>query len=121
MAKKFFLFLQSNKDKLFAWIVSLYIYILYMRFIYLSFENVCERIDNDYYRYVLNKKQWWLTQNNEIYTDIIIMAGLTMIILISFYLIYKKKRYFYAVLLSPIFLGLAFMMITPLYVLLNSI
>lgn len=118
MMEKLTTFLKNNKDNLFPWTVVLYIYGLYVRGIYLSYESIYKWIDNDYRSYLQNKQQWLLT-NPDIRKDVFVIAALSIIILISLSLLHKKNRYFYAVLLLPLFLGLAFVVISPLYMLLN--
>lgn len=95
----------------------LYIYVLYIRGIYLLRKDIIEQIHSDYYHYSFNKWQW-LLNNRSIY-DVVILIILFVAILLSLYLLYKKSRYFCVVILFPIFLGLALIIITPLYMLLN--
>lgn len=119
MIKKVFHSILKGRDKLFSQIVCLYIYILYIRVIYLSCKDIFKRIDNDYYHFALNKKQW-LLDNQEILSYTIITIFFFLIIISSLFLLYRKNRYFYAVLLFPVFFGLALMVVTPIFVMLKS-
>lgn len=110
--------IRKNKNCVFSQIVSLYIYLLYMRIIYLSCKDINTQINNNYYSYLLNKKQW-LFDNSFILIDIFAVPLFSIIILTSLYALYRKSRYFYVILLAPIFLGLGVMTMTPLYVLSN--
>jgi len=104
--QNFIYFLKKHRDNLFSWLICIYLYILYIRCIYLSYEDIFQQIDNDYYHYVLNK-ELWLLNNKALHIDIVIITLLSIIIIASCYLIYKKNRYFYALILFPVFCGLA--------------
>lgn len=110
--------IRKNKKHVFTQTVSLYIYVLYIRIIYLSCKDINTQINNDYYSYLPNKKQW-LFDNSFILIDIFTIPLFSIIILTSLYALYRKSRYFYVILLAPIFLGLGVMVLTPLYVLSN--
>ena len=111
--------IRKNKNHIFTQLVSLYIYMLYIRIIYLSYKDICIRINNDYYNYLLNKKHW-LFENSAIHIDVFAILILSVVISASCYLCYKKNHYFYAILLFPIFLGLSLIAVTSLYMLLNQ-
>lgn len=117
--KSLFKIIKENKEKLFCETITLCIYVLYMRIVYLSYESVLTKIDNDYYNFILNKRQW-LSNHHSVHFDIAIIIFLFMIILISLYLLYKKSHYFYGILLIPVFLGLASMSIMIVYGIINS-
>lgn len=117
--KNLFKTIKENREKLFCRITVLYIYILYIRSICLSYESILMEIDNDYYHFVINKKQW-LSNHYSVHFNIAIIIFLFTIILISLYLLYKKSHYFYVILLIPVFLGLASMSIATVYGIINS-
>ena len=110
--------IRKNKSHIFTQLVSLYIHVLYMRIIYLSVKDIYTQITNDYYNYLLNKKQW-LFENSAIRIDVFGILILSVVIMASFYLYCKRNRYFYTILLFPIFSGLSLMAVTLLYGILN--
>lgn len=105
---------KKYKENLFAWMVCVYIYVLYVRGIYLSYRRILKQIDKDVYNHVLNHWQE-LFNNQAISADAAIILYLVLVIFISFYLLYKRSKYFYAVLLSPLFFGLLLLVVTPIF------
>lgn len=105
MLKNFFLQMKNNKAKIFPFAVSLYLYVLYSRCIYLLCMNIIKRINEDYYGYLLHKCQWlWVNENVRYETAIIVL--LSAVILLSFYLLYRRNHYFYVIILAPIYIFL---------------
>lgn len=102
--------IRKYKGNLFAWGVGAYIYVLYVRSIYLSYQRILKQIDKDVYNHVPE-----LLNNQKLCTNVAIILYLVSVVLLSVYLLHKKSKYFYAVLLSPIFLGLLLLAMTPIY------
>ena len=105
MLKKLLLLMKNNRAKIFPFAVSLYLYALYMRGIYLAYIDIIKHIDNDYYNY-LSRKYLWLLANESICIDSAIIALLLVVLLLSFYLLYRRSHYFYAVILAPVYIFL---------------
>ena len=119
LMKHLFQYVRENKERLFTKIVCLYIYALYSRILFLCSDNILGQIDKDYNHFIENKYQW-LVGNTAVQIDIAILMFISIIILMSFYLLYKQSKYFHAVLLVPIFFILTLMIITPVYTVLSS-
>ena len=93
MTEKLLKFITTKRYKLFSRTVSLYIYVIYIRAIYLAGNDISERINADYQSFFLHKIRWVLN-NQEVLIDIAIIIFFSLIIGVSLYLIHKKVAIF---------------------------
>lgn len=114
MLKNLLLLMKNNRAKIFPFAVSLYLYALYMRCIYYAYMDIIKHIDNDYYNY-LSRKCLWLLANASICIDSAIIALLLAVLLLSFYLLYRRSHYFYAVIMAPVYVFLFVVVCTTIY------
>ena len=103
--RNLFEFLKKHKEKIFSCIVTMYVYILYVRIMCLSAQNISTLIKADHQHFILNKWQWLISHQN-VQEDIFVISLIFICVMLSFYLKYRKSRYFYAALLLPVFLGI---------------
>ena len=103
---KIYTFFQSHKTELLPCAVSVYLYVLYIRIMYLSWREIIEIRDKDYWNYVKSPKDWYLsTEHPTILPDAGVIVFFMVILLMASYLFYRRNKYRFAVLLFPIFLG----------------
>ena len=105
MLKNLLLMMKNNKARIFPFAVSLYLYALYSRCIYLLCKDIIKRINEDYYSYLLYKCRW-LWANENVRNEAALVVLLSAVLLLSFYLLYRRSHYFYAVILAPIYIFL---------------
>ncbi|MBR3675654.1 MAG: hypothetical protein IKN71_00765 [Alphaproteobacteria bacterium] len=105
MLKNLLLMMKNNKARIFPFAVSLYLYALYSRCIYLLGKDIIKRINEDYYSYLLHKCRW-LWANENVRNEAALVVLLSAVLLLSFYLLYRRSYYFYAVILAPIYIFL---------------
>lgn len=116
MLKNLSYFMIKNKNKLFPWGVTVYLYILYVRCICLSFSDMVEYKNNHIFdtNTGFADNPFWMV-------DAVLITLLILIMGMASFLLYKKSRYFYAIILFPIFLALALWFILSIYILLTTI
>ena len=105
MLKNLLLLMKNYKAKIFPFAVSLYLYALYSRCIYLLGNDITKRINKDYYSYLLHKCRW-MWENENVRNEAALFVLLSAVLLLSFYLLYRRSHYFYAVILAPIYIFL---------------
>ncbi len=99
-------FFQSHKTELLPSVVSVYLYILYIRIMYLSWQEIIKIRDKDYWNYVKSPKDWYFsTEHPTILPDAGVIIFFMVILLLASYLFYRHNKYRFAVILFPIFLG----------------
>lgn len=99
-------FFQSHKTELLPSVVSVYLYILYIRIMYLSWQEIIKIRDKDYWNYVKSPKDWYFsTEHPTILPDAGVIIFFMVILLLASYLFYRCHKYRFAVILFPIFLG----------------
>lgn len=104
---KIYTFFQSHKEELLPYAVSVYLYVLYIRIIYSSWQEIIEIRDKDYWNYVKFPTDWYFsTKHPAILSDIGTIIFFMIVLLSASYLFYRRNKYRFAVILFPIFLGL---------------
>lgn len=114
MYKNLSVWIKNHKNDLFPYGISIYLYILYTRFIYVAYEDIIRIRTDDFYQYTQNHWLWYF-KNENVRLEIFGTIFLLFTFILSFYLLYKKHRYFYAVMLLPIYLGLFVMVFSAVY------
>ena len=114
MYKNVSTWIKKHKNNIFLYSVSIYLYILYIRFICVVYDDIIKTRTNEFYQYTQNRWLWYLMSEN-VRLETFSIAFLLLSCILSFYLLYKKHRYFYAVMLLPIYLGLFVMLGSAVY------
>lgn len=103
---KIYAFFQLHKTELLPYAVSVYLYVLYIRIMYLSWREVIKIRDKDYWNYVKSPTDWYLsTEHPTILPNAGVIVFFTGVLLLASYLFYRHNKYRFAVILFPIFLG----------------
>ena len=114
MYKNVSAWIKKHKNNIFLYSVSIYLYILYIRFICVVYDDIIKTRTNEFYQYTQNRWLWYLMSEN-VRLETFSIAFLLLSCILSFYLLYKKHRYFYTVMLLPIYLGLFVMLGSAVY------
>ena len=97
-------FFQSHKTELLPYTVSVYLYVLYIRIMYLSWREVIKIRDKDYWNYVKSPTDWYLSaEHPTILPDAGVIVFFTGVLLLASYLFYRRNKYRFAVILYGVY------------------